>query len=406
MPSPSVTPKPKVPIAQASNTASSSWPHPSNVLEAAVAVRPASFIGAKAKHPLQPTAEQVSPKHQFAPLAPLSTISEIPKMELLESDFAPEPPASIGSSQQTGRSDQEESTKAVEPSKSGSMNEEQAERHRAQGFARPSNVLSFGPPAEAASIPLPQSPTPNNEKDSTDGGPSLSPEHASKGPQELDPGLGESNAEATDPPNKQDREEKGILASILPQFMANQLPRQDTGMASTRTARSTSVAPGAYPESDSMEDTPIPTPDPNSVATQAEAGQSETSPSQADSKSIRSRKSVSIVLPEQHREPEDQQETDADTSKSREGARADLAALKTQEDDDRSVEAKQSPRNDWPAGSNQQREANQEEGRNENAVAERKGPQEVKQGKNQETLCTYQPKTYELRHCRLQIQEL
>lgn len=378
MPSPSATPKPKVPIARAPKSSSASWPHPSKALEAAVTICPPSFVGATAKYPPTYITEQVSPKHQFLPLAPLSTISELPKMELLEG-IGPSQPAAIPPSQEPGGSSQDAPTKPVELDRSGTLDEGESKKDKVRSTSGLSSMLPSAPPAEAANIPLPQSPV-------------------TESPQQLDSDLRESQAEATGQNPEPATEEKDTwgarLASILPQTIVDQLPRQDTRTDNARATRSASVAPGAYPESDSMEDTPIPTSGPNLEGVQAEVGQADRDTPVPDSGSIRPRKSVSIALPEADQGHEDTAAKQTDTTKSNEDTSAKLPAPSPEEDADNKEAAKQSRDQDTMVENEQPGEISQDKRQNANAVAESEQSVEPDQGKSPKDHVQIQPQTY------------
>lgn len=394
MPSPSTSPESKVLIAKPSKTTGSSWPRPSKAVEAAVTIRSPLFDGAKEKRPLQSNTEQTSTKHQLLPvfpLASLSTISELPKLELLEGIPSSDPPASTHSARQTGCIEQEELADAAQPNPSGSMDEQETRTHEIQGSPKVSSTLPFTPPVKAASIPLPLSPFSDDEITPADSRPPLGSEHDAGSPRQLDPLVDDATSEVMDKSKSASGGDKNTassgIASILPQWIADQLPRQDSGMVYAQASRSPSIFPGAYPESDSMEDTPIPTPGPIAEASQAGAGQSRTSLQRSADKSMRPRKSVSIALPNTDEESGMTQDAQSDSTQSKNDKRSNLASSRPEVENNQKIEGRPNPEENSNVQHERPREARLDSKQEEHAVTESKQDLEKDQGKTHRSPC-------------------
>ena len=256
--------------------------------------------------------EQVPLKHQFLPLAPLSTIDELPKQEPRGGSLIPNSPASNWDLAGAEKVPSPDLDTVREPKTSDSMDREEV------GISEPLRGLPSSPPIEAVSIPLPQSPALDASPNSAELRPSAVSMHGTKSAQELGPGPDEPTPETVEQTGGPDGGEKSSWAStltaMLPQTILDRSSRQDTGMANSQVSRKASVAPGAYPESDSIEETPIPSPGSNLDQPHMEAAHSESVPPRSDGKSMRPRKSVSIALPNTDKESKNAERTGADGS--------------------------------------------------------------------------------------------
>ncbi|KAL9055488.1 MAG: hypothetical protein Q9206_003115 [Seirophora lacunosa] len=371
MPWPSATPKLNDPLNKRSKLASTA-----SSPETCSDYMPPSFVGAELKRRLQAADEPVY--QQLLPLAPLSTISELPKLELLEGFSSSSSLASSPPLQQTERNHQREPTTAAKRSKSGPMDAEAATNNDDQGTSSPSGTLPFASPAEAASVPLPQSPTSDDKTEPVHGRRSPDPEHE---PEmfhtELDSHSEASKVGATDRSSGPNDEEKDTaisrLNSFLPQWMTDKLPREEAGVADARATRSPSVAPGAYPESDSTEDNSIPTPGQASGDPQAEAAPLDPLPPRSTDQSTRPRKSVSIALPSPDKE---QGNSERANTSAKDETRTNKAASNPEEDADQKSEGKRRGESDAAIEDRNLRRAGHDEERDELAAAESMRPQD------------------------------
>lgn len=297
MPSPTIKPTLKVVTAKTPKATGSSWPHPSKALEATLTKHSPVFPNTKDKCSPRSSPEQPFLVHPLVALVPLSTISELPRLDLLEGFPDPDPPARNRSFEEAGRGE----PAAAKPDKAGIMNQKEVKQDQLQGAAVSPSILPFAPSAGAASIPLPQSPILDDGSKSSDHRQSSGSEGDTGSPSQLGSHSDKPKSAIMDESNGIDGERENTgpsrVASMLPQWIADQLPRQDSGMPSARTSRAPSVFPGAYPKSDSMEDSPIPSPGPTVEVPELVAGQSETGFPQSADKGVRPRKSVSIALP-------------------------------------------------------------------------------------------------------------
>ncbi|KAL9011115.1 MAG: hypothetical protein Q9173_004013 [Seirophora scorigena] len=376
MPWPSATPKLNDPLVKSPRTRSSNWPRSPQALKPVVTTCPPSFVGAELKRRLQAADEPVY--QQLLPLAPLSTISELPKVELLEGFSSSSSLASGPPVQQTEGSHQKEPTKAAKRSKSRPMDAEAAKKNDDQGTSSPSGTLPLASPAEAASMPLPQSPISDDKTEPVDDRRSPDPE---RGPEmfhtKLDSRSEESKAGATDRSSGPNNEEKDTaisrLNSFLPQWMADKLPREEAGVADARATRSPSVAPGGYPGSDSTEDTSIPTPGQASEDPQAEAAPLDPLPPRSTDQSIRPRKSVSIAVPNPDKK---QGNSERANTTAKDETRTNKAASDPEEDADQKPEGKHRGEHDAGVEDRNLRRAEHDEESNEPAAAESIRPQD------------------------------
>ncbi|KAI4146676.1 MAG: hypothetical protein LQ341_002009 [Variospora aurantia] len=337
---------------------------------------PPSLVGAKLKYPLQAIDEPVY--QRLLPPGPLSTISELPKLELLEGFSSPSSLASTPPSRQTGKSHQEEPTKAAKGSRPSPMDAEAAKQNEDEGTSSRSSTIPFASPVEAASMPLPQSPTSDDRTESVNGRSLPDPEHGQETAlPDLDSRSEELTAGATEQSSGPNNEGKDTaisrLNSFLPQWMADKLPREEAGLADAKATRSPSVAPGAYPESDSTEDTPMPNPGHASRGPPAEAAPPDANLPRSTGNNIRPRKSVSIALPEAEKEERNPQGPNA---KAKDENGINKATLNPEENFDHKPEGKQRRENSVTAVDRNLRRAAQDEKPNEPAAAERTRPQD------------------------------
>ncbi|KAL8871857.1 MAG: hypothetical protein Q9174_002400 [Haloplaca sp. 1 TL-2023] len=246
--------------------------------------------------------EETSPKHQFLPLSPLPSIAELPKQE--------SPPETQSSSKETvpahgaslpNQGARLESSVDPESQEPGPMNTTQAEVSAAKQHSESANVPSDHKETSAANVPLPDSPGADDSQRFPEKFPSEA-EDASKP---------RSNSVAADiqdttPTPARNIEETDTwtskLASILPRSTFNQPTRQNTAgsniASSNRASRSASVAPGAYPESESAGESLVETPNAVTESSEVENGLSSSTVPRSDEKSIRPKKSVTIALPD------------------------------------------------------------------------------------------------------------
>ncbi|KAL8899505.1 MAG: hypothetical protein Q9207_006171 [Kuettlingeria erythrocarpa] len=297
MPSPTTKPTLKVVTAKTPKATGSSWPHPSKALEAALTKHSPVFPNTKDKCSPTSSPEQPFLVHPLVALVPLSTISELPRLDLLEGFPDLDPPAQTRSFGEARRGE----PAAAKPDRAGTMDQKEVKQEQFQGAGVSPSIRPFAPFAGAASIPLPQSPIFDDRSKSSNRRQSFASEGDAGSPSQLGSHSDKPNFAIMGESNGTDggRENTGPsrVASMLPQWIADQLPLQDSGMPNARTSRAPSVLPGAYPKSDSMEDSPIPTPGPNVEEAKLVAGQPETGFPESADKSVRPRKSVSIAVP-------------------------------------------------------------------------------------------------------------
>ncbi|KAL8829038.1 MAG: hypothetical protein Q9170_006340 [Blastenia crenularia] len=323
MPSASASSTPKTPLTKALKTTSSSWPRPSKALKAEVTIQPPSFSGAKEKHSPIPVTEQKTSKHQFLSLAPLTTIAEQSKQEPVEKDSNEDPAVATQSSSKADASARQHSDRIDKPMTSDLMETDKVENHQADGSFKASETPRFSSSNNAASIPLPQSPVDDGSLEPAGMSPSTAPTQEMESAQHVhfpsDDLKTDLDIKASDQTSNSKGDEgetwASMFSSILPQAMFDQPSRQNTSTAHTQASRASSITPGAYPESDPTEETPIPTPGSIVGNSQSETGQSGTNPPQTNGKSMRPRKSVSIALPNGKNDPEDVEVSKAGTSK-------------------------------------------------------------------------------------------
>lgn len=251
--------------------------------------------------------EQEPPKNQFIPLNPLSTIVEPPKQDPSRSSIDTNSRGSIQPSQGVTVGTLQGSDQVAKAETTDSM--EKHENPLAKESSR------FPESREAASIPLPSSPAADGISDSPDPLQSAAPMDDSGSIRQSSPPPEEPETQATEEFDRPNGEERGTwasrLSSILPQAMFEQPTGQSTDTANSQAPRTSSLAPGAYPESESMEETPKPTPDSDMEEFQAEASPSKTN---LPGKSTRPRKSVSIILPDADNDAESTERTKTDRS--------------------------------------------------------------------------------------------
>ncbi|KAI4260439.1 MAG: hypothetical protein LQ352_000301 [Teloschistes flavicans] len=282
-----------------SQTAGSSWlrqlitQQPPKASKAEITLHSPNFVSFQEKKSSQFAMDETSPKHQFLPLSPLPSIAELPKQELPSDPNANQTvPATKENSQQV---ETENLPKSGERAEKG-------EETQDRGAVDSPNMSSLPHAEKAASIPLPQS------RDSDDSTPSAKVTTSTdsnprpEGVQRIVLRPKASEADAPDPGEGSNDGESGSwasrLASILPRVGTGQSVHQETPAAGPLASRSGSVAPGAYPDSESTGRSPHQTPDSDRKDLHPTMGQSESNPQGSDSRSLKPRKSVSIVTPD------------------------------------------------------------------------------------------------------------
>ncbi|KAL8706706.1 MAG: hypothetical protein Q9201_000231 [Fulgogasparrea decipioides] len=304
MPSPSTTPTFPYQVVQPSKA--SGWPRllttqqPPKAAKPEVTLHSPSFASAE-KHPFQPSMEQTSPKHQFLPLSSLPSIAELPRQEPPpEVGTGTRMPALIQSSQAAAQGSFRESGQVSEDKAPGPM-DEVPKWPQVQGTAEVMETSLSSSLTEAAGKPVPQSPGPDDSPDSAVPRSSPGLDVVPEGDSQRNRGSDNSTADAIEPADASDGEPKDTwasrLASILPRTTFDQPTQQNTTTAKIEPSRSPSVAPGAYPESESAGESPTREPGADTEFPEVKDGQSESTP-RSDNKSVRSRKSVSIALPD------------------------------------------------------------------------------------------------------------
>ncbi|KAL8650616.1 MAG: hypothetical protein Q9226_005067 [Calogaya cf. arnoldii] len=337
--------------------AGSSWSrvwiaqHPPRASRAEVTVHPPSLVAAEEKYPPLSDLEHISPLHQILPLYPLPIIAELPKQEA-HSEAKPEaaalPLLPTSDSQKTRMSTNQAPRRTSEPDTSDATD---IANERVQETGRNSRVMSMSPLspiAEAAGVPLPASPSSGDFPDH------LGSNNGQQSPPSQDLNLGAPTAEAVERAGRLSGGESDTwtsrLSSMLPDAIMDRPSRQNTAIANTRASRSSSIAPGAYPESDSTEESLKQNQDEQVERTRAKIDQS-----RPDEKSVRPRKSVSIVLPgtsnEIRTEQEERKEERKDTMKSSEKHVDNVSSSKTQDEVEAGEKAKQDLKEE-AAGSN------------------------------------------------------
>ncbi|KAL8672178.1 MAG: hypothetical protein Q9168_003342 [Polycauliona sp. 1 TL-2023] len=226
--------------------------------------------------------------------------------------------------------------KASETGNPDSQNLSKGRIQEDEGISRMMSIVPSNPTAEAAGVPLPSSPTfqDNPGKFNSDNG------LDSAELQRSDPGA--PTAEVVEPAGRPSGEESQTwtsrLSSILPDAIMDRPSRQSTGIANTRTSRANSVAPGAYPESDSTEESLKQNQDES-----AEQSRPKIDQPLPDEKSVRPRKSVSIVLPSASTDAETEKESQKDGRRLSEKAGDSISPSRSQNEIDSDAKAKQDP---------------------------------------------------------------
>ncbi|KAL8781591.1 MAG: hypothetical protein Q9213_005941 [Squamulea squamosa] len=301
---PSSTPTRKEKGTQFPEDAGSSWSrvwiaqHPPKASKAEVTVHPPSLIGVAEKYPPHSTIEHISPLHQILPLYPLPSIVESPKQEA-RLEAKPEATVLLSlptqGAQQTDMPTIQVPRRTFESKNSAMMTESQGKTQEIEMSPLVTNIPPLSPIAEAAGIPLPSSPTFEDTPDH------LSSNNGQEGAKSQGVHSDPSTAEAVEPASRADSEEKDTWTSrfnaMLPNAIMDRPSRQSTGINNARASRSSSVAPGAYPESDSTEESLKQNQD-----QQAEDTRPRINSTRPDEKNVRPRKSVSIVLPGERNE--------------------------------------------------------------------------------------------------------
>ncbi|KAL8774711.1 MAG: hypothetical protein Q9209_000650 [Squamulea sp. 1 TL-2023] len=306
---PLVPPSPTTPTRKEKGTqfpedAGSSWSrhwiaqHPPKASKPEVTVYPPSLVGVVEEYPQLSTIEHISPLHQILPLYPLPSIAESPKQEA-RLEAKPEaislPLLSTQVVQQANMSTIQVPRRPSESENSTLTNESKGETQEIEMFPLVTSIPPLSPIAEAAGIPLPSSPALEDSPDH------LSSNNGQERAKSQGVHSGPSTVEAIEPASRADNEGKDTWASrlnsILPNAIMDRPSRQSTGITNARASRSSSVAPGAYPESDSTEESLKQNHD-----QQAEDTRPKIDTTRPDEKSVRSRKSVSIVLPGERNE--------------------------------------------------------------------------------------------------------
>ncbi|KAL9586683.1 MAG: hypothetical protein Q9212_000752 [Teloschistes hypoglaucus] len=307
---PSPAPAPKKHTASSSKAAGSSWlgnlitSQPPKASKAEITFHSPTFASIQEQKSSRFAMDETSPKHQFLPLSLLPSIAELPKQEL------PSGPNADQTASGTKESSQRlETDNLPKPH----VEAEKGKEIQDSGAANPPQLSSLPPADKAARIPLPQSRHSDDSAPSarvttsTDSSPGL------EAVQHTVPSPKASNMDASDPVERSHEEESeswtSRLASILPRVGTGQSVHQDTPTAGARASRSSSVAPGAYPDSESTGRSSHQTPDSDRKDLHPTNGQSESNRYGSDSRSLKPRKSVSIVTPDAESQSGDNSET-------------------------------------------------------------------------------------------------
>ncbi|KAL8835275.1 MAG: hypothetical protein Q9176_007035 [Flavoplaca citrina] len=349
VPSSSGTPTRKEKGTQYPEKTGSSWSrvwiaqHPPKVAKAEVTVRAPSLVAAEEKYPPLSDIEHVSPLHQILPLYSLPSIVELPKYEAHSALNAALPSLPTHRSQKANMSTVELPRTASVSVKSNSGVSEGSTQEN-QGTSRMTGVFSLSPIAEAAGIPLPSSPKPKDfpEQLSSDNGEHSAQLQAS----ELGAPTAEAIARASKPSGEENNTWTSRFTSIIPDAVMDQPSRQNTGTANNRTSRASSVAPGAYPESDSTEESLKQNQDEPVEHAPPKIDQPE-----PDEKTIRPRKSVSIVLPGTSNEINTRQEEQEEGGRLSEEHRDNISSSGAPREIDDKANADQGPKDNAPATS-------------------------------------------------------
>ncbi|KAL8682141.1 MAG: hypothetical protein Q9186_001762 [Xanthomendoza sp. 1 TL-2023] len=313
----STTPSRKEQGTQFPEKAGSSWSrhwidqHPPKPSKAEVTFQPLPFISAEEKYPSLTTVDKISALHQILPLYPLPSIVEVPKQEVLLKERSepesPAPPVSL----KAERSTSQDSDQPMDLKTSEAMDYGMGKIEEVEGNSRVANTRPLSPISEAASVPLPTSPASENS-------PKLSDIEGGLGSaQQLHPHSDKPAAEAAEPVGEPKDKEQDTwtsrLNSLLPNAIMDRPSRQGTDIPTMRASRSSSIAPGAYPESDSTDESLRQNQVPATEDEQVESSQPKSDP-RSDDKSVRPRKSVSIVLPDERNAPKTERKDQADST--------------------------------------------------------------------------------------------
>ncbi|KAL9604820.1 MAG: hypothetical protein Q9219_000268 [cf. Caloplaca sp. 3 TL-2023] len=399
---PPAVPTSKTPISKAPKSTYSSWPRPSKALEAEVTVRTPLCVSVKGKHSPEPTTEQAPSKNQFLPLAPLSTIVELPRQEPSESHSHPSPAEAYQASQAAGTFTPQDSDESAELRPSRLMEKEEHETRQAQEGAEAPEAISFNPADEATNIPLPRSPLSDDSAEPASPRQSIADTHRTGSARHPDPAPDVKDVESKEQIASSDGEERDTwtskLSSILPQAMFDQSARKDTGVVDAQASRKSSFAPGSYPESDSTEEPSMPTPGPAMEDANPEIGRSQIGTSPPSGKSVRPRKSVSIALPTDKDNPEKEKRvrTYSTISDEDDSNRNAKASSNNMEDGKDGTEVKEIPKPDSMIQKEQSRQANEEMEDREGTIAKSEPDREVNQGKDHEEFANLHPQTLEV----------
>ncbi|KAL8808420.1 MAG: hypothetical protein Q9200_004276 [Gallowayella weberi] len=297
----STTPSRKEQGTQLPEKLGSSWSrhwidqHPPKASKAEVTVQPLPFTSAEEKYLSLSAIDNISPLHQILPLYPLPSISEALKQEvLLEQRSEPESQVPLAS-QEEKRSTSRELDELSDLETSEAMDKGLGKIEEVEGLPRVANLRPLSPISEAASVPLPISPASEGSPKSHDTKDGLGKA------QQQDPSSAVLPAEAAEPVGEPKDKEQDTwtsrLNSFLPNASMNPLSRQGADIAAMRESRSSSIAPGAYPESDSTEESLRQNQGPATEDERIESSQPKSDPLSVYN-SLRPRKSVSIVLPD------------------------------------------------------------------------------------------------------------
>lgn len=360
VPSSPATPTRKEKGTQFPENGGSSWSrlwiaqHPPKASKAEVTVRPPSLVAAEEKYPPLSDLEQISPLHQILPLYSLPSIAELPKQEVrlkVEPEATALPSLPTQESQEEKMSTIQVPRRTSEPGNSDSTNVSNGKIQEIEGISRMMSISPLSPIAEAAGVPLPSSPASEDFPDH------LSSNIGQHSAQSQGADLGAPTAEAVEraggPSGGESDTWTSRLSSMLPDAIMDRPSRQSTGIANARASRSSSIAPGAYPESDSTEESLKQNQD-----DQVEHTRPKTDQSQPDEKTGRSRKSVSIVLPGTSNEIRTGQEEQEDDMRSSEEHRDNVSQSRSQDEIDNGAKAKQDPKEDAPDTNGNLPEAN------------------------------------------------
>ncbi|KAL8714870.1 MAG: hypothetical protein Q9220_001383 [cf. Caloplaca sp. 1 TL-2023] len=340
LPLPSLTPTPKKEGITTKRQKVSSWPRilieqrVPKVSKPEVTLRSPSLTNLREKYPKETIPEKGSPKHQILPLSHLPSIAEMPKQEKTP-DASPNSKSPVYDSRPREKSSvaQQKSDQSSEPGVSG-LKDEEVERHdqvnpASETLKEPSPTSSKDAPDE----PLPTAPDPGSLDRARGAQPSQSPVDTSKD---------EVTGGSTGLEDEQKDTWASRFASMLPISAFNQPDHDGTDVPQSQPSRSTSIAPGAYPDSDPAADSSLPSPGAGVEEPQPKVGQPGVEDPPSDSKKLKPRKSVSIALPSETTDVTTNNEKGEETGASKE--KEDLSPLIPDDKEGYEMDAKANPR--------------------------------------------------------------